>query len=426
MNPALMPSRPSISSKYSAVVFQFHGTPVAQRLERHALDARQHAHEVVAVGGVVRQRRDGEAAVAGERGGDAVQRRRRERAVPEHLRVVVRVHVDEAGRDDLAGGVDGDRGLVGDARRSRPRGRPGCRRRRAAGRCRCRRPGRHLGSGCRTCLRSSRSGFVEHRAGLGAHRTVGRMDLSQGLRSTGAVRDFRPEPVPDDVLHRLLDTARFAPNGGNRQAWHVIVVRDPAVRLALRDLYLPGWYEYLPQMEAGLTPFARGHRPRRRRRTRAPGRRSSRRAARRRRASPRTSTRCPLLLVLLADLRNLATLDRDLDRYTLVGGASIYPFAWSLLLAAHDAGLGGVFTTVAIRAGARAARAVRPPRAGGRRRACSRSATRRASGPPSCAATRSSRSRPSTATTAAGHGQLSRPIRPGADLPVHDREPPVG
>ena len=57
----------------------------------------------------------------------------------------------------------------------------------------------------------------------------------------------------------------------------------------------------------------------------------------------------PVLLVLLADLRNLATLDRDLDRYTLVGGASIYPFAWSLLLAAHDAGLGGVITTVAIR-----------------------------------------------------------------------------
>ena len=43
-------------------------------------------------------------------------------------------------------------------------------------------------------------------------------------------------------------------------------------------------------------------------------------------------------MVLTADLRNLATLDRDLDRYTLVGGASIYPFAWSLLLAAHDVG----------------------------------------------------------------------------------------
>jgi nitroreductase len=56
-----------------------------------------------------------------------------------------------------------------------------------------------------------------------------------------------------------------------------------------------------------------------------------------------------VLLVLLADLRNLATVDRDLDRYTLVGGASIYPFAWSLLLAAHEEGLGGVLTTMPIR-----------------------------------------------------------------------------
>ena len=174
------------------------------------------------------------------------------------------------------------------------------------------------------------------------------MELSQGLRSTGAVRDFRPEPVPDDVLHQLLDTARFAPNGGNRQAWHVLVLRDPAVRRALRDLYLPGWYEYLPQMEAGLTPFA----PFTDRVAEGAARARAPEFAARGAEAPGFAENLhevPALLVLLADLRNLATLDRDLDRYTLVGGASIYPFAWSLLLAAHDAGLGGVMTTVAIR-----------------------------------------------------------------------------
>jgi len=174
------------------------------------------------------------------------------------------------------------------------------------------------------------------------------MELSQALRSTGAVRDFTDDPVPDDVVYRLLDTARFAPNGGNRQAWHVIVVRDPATRVALRDLYLPGWYEYLPQMEAGLTPFAAvtDRDAEATARTRAPE------FAERGAAAPGFAEQLhevPLLMVLTADLRNLATLDRDLDRYTLVGGASIYPFAWSLLLAAHDAGLGGVITTVAIR-----------------------------------------------------------------------------
>src|SRR5205085_2218533 len=53
----------------------------------------------------------------------------------------------------------------------------------------------------------------------------------------------------------------------------------------------------------------------------------------------------PVVLVLLADLRALAAIDRDLPRYTLAGGASIYPFAWNLLLAARAEGLGGVITT---------------------------------------------------------------------------------
>src|ERR1700730_9564501 len=88
------------------------------------------------------------------------------------------------------------------------------------------------------------------------HGSVARaMDLVEALRTTGAVRAFRPDPVPDEVLARVLDTARFAPSGGNRQAW-VVVVKDPAIRRGLRDLYLPGWYEYLAQRAAGLTPWA--------------------------------------------------------------------------------------------------------------------------------------------------------------------------
>ncbi len=56
-----------------------------------------------------------------------------------------------------------------------------------------------------------------------------------------------------------------------------------------------------------------------------------------------------MLLALFADLEALATIDRDLPRYGLVGGASIYPFAWNLLLAARAEGLGGVITTIATR-----------------------------------------------------------------------------
>jgi nitroreductase len=55
------------------------------------------------------------------------------------------------------------------------------------------------------------------------------------------------------------------------------------------------------------------------------------------------------MLVLLADFTRLATVDRDVGHYTLVGGASIYPFAWSILLAARDEGLAGVMTTMVVR-----------------------------------------------------------------------------
>ena len=109
--PAFGASVPSIRSRYSPKVFQSHGTPAASADDRHALDPGEHAHQVVAVLGA--ERRDREAAVAADHRRDAVQRRRAQRRVPEHLRVVVRVDVDEAGRDDLAVGVDrARRGLV--------------------------------------------------------------------------------------------------------------------------------------------------------------------------------------------------------------------------------------------------------------------------------------------------------------------------
>ena len=71
----------------------------------------------------------------------------------------------------------------------------------------------------------------------GPHLTTARyggqlvdLDLVATLGSTGAARQFHPEPVPDEALARLLDTAPFAPSGGNRQGWRVIVVKDPAPR----------------------------------------------------------------------------------------------------------------------------------------------------------------------------------------------------
>ena len=57
----------------------------------------------------------------------------------------------------------------------------------------------------------------------------------------------------------------------------------------------------------------------------------------------------PVLLAVFADLGALAAVDRDHERYSFAGGASVYPFAWNLLLAGREEGLGGVITTMAIR-----------------------------------------------------------------------------
>jgi nitroreductase len=175
------------------------------------------------------------------------------------------------------------------------------------------------------------------------------VDLIAALRTTGAVREFTDEAVDDATVHRLLDTARFAPNGGNRQAWRVVVVQDPSLRRALRDAYLPGWYQYLAQVSAGLTPWAVVTDRELERRAVAGADEVAAAAADGPGGFAEHLDEVPVMLVLLADLERLATVDRDLDHYTLVGGASIYPFAWSILLAARGEGLAGVLTTMVVR-----------------------------------------------------------------------------
>ncbi|MGF6888001.1 nitroreductase [Nocardia sp. GAS34] len=169
------------------------------------------------------------------------------------------------------------------------------------------------------------------------------MELSDALRTTGAVREFTDEPVADQTVYDILETARFAPSGGNRQGWRTIVVKDPQVRLALRDLYLNGWDEYLALGKAGLVPWAP-----------ITDREAEQVALREAGTLPRGDFaerlhEVPVMIAVLADLRVLAAVDRDFDRYTLVGGASIYPFVWSVLLAAREHGLAGVPTTMLTR-----------------------------------------------------------------------------
>ena len=171
------------------------------------------------------------------------------------------------------------------------------------------------------------------------------MELLDGIRGTGAVRDFTDRPVDRETVVRILDSARFAPNGGNRQAWHVTVVEDPTVRAALRDLYVEPWGDYFAQTVQGMTPWSpladRGAED-----AVVAAARASGEVADVVRARVDSTFAAPVQLVVHGDLHRLVAADRDLGHYTMVAGASIYPFVWNILLAAREEGLGGVITTM--------------------------------------------------------------------------------
>ena len=166
------------------------------------------------------------------------------------------------------------------------------------------------------------------------------MELYDVMRSTPAVREFTDDPLPDDVLARILDNARFAPSGGNRQGVRVIVLRDEDTRAALADLGLPAARRYAAQLAKGESPWNP---------LQPPGVDASTIAATEVPAQLAASLReAPVGLVIGRDLGVVAATDQDLDRVGVVSGASVYPFVWNVLLAARNEGYGGVLTTMAV------------------------------------------------------------------------------
>jgi nitroreductase len=163
------------------------------------------------------------------------------------------------------------------------------------------------------------------------------MDLYEAMRCAPTSRHFTVEPVSAEALRRALDNARFAPSGGNRQGWRVVVVRDAERRRALRDLYLPHWREYMQQ--TGGAEILRNPRdidPRRLRGLRGADEYAER------------LDEVPVHLVIGVRLEDLAVTDAELPRQSIVGGASVYPFVQNLLLALRAEGLGAAMTTILV------------------------------------------------------------------------------
>lgn len=166
------------------------------------------------------------------------------------------------------------------------------------------------------------------------------MELYDVMRTAFSAREFTDDPISDEVLSRIFDNARYAPSGGNRQGGHVIVVRDQQTKDTISELTKTAARRYTAQQIAGESPWN----------TWTPTNVSDETIA----ATPvppvlsEPVRRAPVVIVVCVDLRVVASVDQLLPRIGMASGASIYPLAWNILLAARNEGLGGTLTTMPI------------------------------------------------------------------------------
>jgi nitroreductase len=52
------------------------------------------------------------------------------------------------------------------------------------------------------------------------------MEVYECIRTRRTIREFKPDPVPEEVVYKILQAARWAPSSGNSQPWHFIVITD--------------------------------------------------------------------------------------------------------------------------------------------------------------------------------------------------------
>jgi nitroreductase len=163
---------------------------------------------------------------------------------------------------------------------------------------------------------------------------VSDVGLYDAMSTCRAVRRLRPDPVPDEVIQRVLQAAAWAPTGGNNQPWRIVAVREAASKRALGELYQPVWADYAAASRRAIAKLD-----------------DERRAGVERTLAAGDHLashfgEAPLVAVFCFNPRNMAITDAALDRPSVVGGGSVYPAVQNLLLACRAEGLGCVLTTL--------------------------------------------------------------------------------
>jgi nitroreductase len=80
-------------------------------------------------------------------------------------------------------------------------------------------------------------------------------DLFEIMRTTRSMRRLRPDPVPAELIRKILEAGVSAPSGGNMQRWRFLVIRDPNVKETIGAYYKRAWDEVVsPRYRAGEPP----------------------------------------------------------------------------------------------------------------------------------------------------------------------------
>jgi len=147
------------------------------------------------------------------------------------------------------------------------------------------------------------------------------MEFYDVINTQRAMRRLKDDPVPDEVLWRILTAATRAPSGGNVQPWNFLVVRDDAKKRRIGEWYLDAWTRsYGPARETMLANDA---------------------AARTFRSADHLANHLAEVPVLI-----IATIRTGMQNIGSTLGASIYPAVQNLMLAARAEGLGTTLTTL--------------------------------------------------------------------------------
>jgi len=158
--------------------------------------------------------------------------------------------------------------------------------------------------------------------------------LYEAMSTLRAVRRLKPDPIPDDVLGRILQAAAWAPSGGNVQPWRVVVVRDPALRQVLGGLYRVEWAKYGAGARYLLDSMTGEAREKQKRMLAAADHLGEHLGD------------APVILVFCFNPKHMAITDADLGRPSVVGGGSVYPAVQNAMLACRAEGIGCTLTTL--------------------------------------------------------------------------------